>query len=140
MDTIFWILMANAFLSPIVYILSPMHQIRRFRRWKMVREYEKHGSVRSSQAEANYLFEGPPVDLADRNAHLIKTYMVTMFYSPLIPLVILIGVIALIVDYWVSKYMLLRIHARPKKHGVEMFDNLLVWIPRGILLHAVISS
>lgn len=136
-DTIFWILLANALISPVVYIISPLHQLRRFRRWKMVREYDKCGSVQCSQAEANFLFEGPPVDLADRNAHLVKTYIVTMFYAPLLPLVILIGVLAFIIDYWVSKYMLLRIHARPKMHGVELYDNLVVWIPRGILLHAV---
>jgi hypothetical protein len=136
-DSIFWTLTINAIISPLVYIISPSHILKLFKRWRLVKENIKFGAVGLSQDEANKLFEGPQIDLANRNAHLVKTYMVTMFYAPMLPVGILISAVALGLDYWATKYMLLRVHARPKKHGVGIYDSLLDWISRGIFIHAV---
>jgi hypothetical protein len=136
-DTIFWVLINNAIISPILYIINPVYQLKRYRRWRLIRNYKKYGSYMCSQAKANFLFEGPQINLATRNAHLIKTYMVMMLYAPMLPIGILIGAITLVIDYWATKYMLLRVHAWPKKHGVGIYDNLLGWIPWGIYLHIV---
>ena len=44
---------------------------------------------------------------------LIKTMLVTAFYAPLIPLLIPISFFALIIYYWVEKYLIINRYKRP---------------------------
>ena len=73
-----------------------------------------------SQAEANLLFEGPEVDLADRFANVIKTCFLSFFYAPIVPVGLLLGIIAILFDAAVFNFMLLRVHSRPRAHSSEL--------------------
>lgn len=44
---------------------------------------------------------------------LIKTMWITGFYIPLIPIAVPISIAALIICYWVDKYLILRRYKRP---------------------------
>jgi hypothetical protein len=63
---------------------------------------------------------GIPVDMARRNANIMKTFLLAMFYSPILPIVWPVTVLSLIAEYWVSKYLLLRRHSRPETMGNDL--------------------
>jgi hypothetical protein len=66
-----------------------------------------------TQREANKLFEGPPVDVADNISNFMVLVMTCIFYSPIIPLAIPLGFAGSFFTYWVYKYTLLRRHKMP---------------------------
>lgn len=67
-----------------------------------------------SQHEVNQLFEGPNLDMAQRYSNLMLLFSLTMFYTPLIPITPLITCLGGIFQYWIEKYMLLKVHNCPE--------------------------
>jgi hypothetical protein len=81
--------------------------------------------------------QGDPVDMARRNANVMKTFLLGMFYSPMLPIVWPITILGLIGEYWVAKYLLLRRHSRPGNLGNQLDEVILRGIKIGALLFAV---
>lgn len=121
----FNVLLANAIVPPLMTIFDIFYMIKLFKR----REISKQ-SVDSiyTQAEANTLdfifykkikkkkfrvFEGMNLEMWRKYPILIKTMLVTAFYAPLIPLLIPISLFALIIYYWVEKYLIINRYKRP---------------------------
>jgi len=128
------ILIANAVIPPVVMVFGPK------RLWQGVRqclELRKDSKSLLSQAEANSLFEGPPIDMAQRSAVLMKTYLLTLFYTPILPIAYPIAIVALVLQYWSEKYMLLRVHSRPEVLSHELDESMLAFISLGTILYAV---
>ena len=81
-----------------------------------------------TQAEANELFEGPPLDMADQFANTANLILSAIFFHPLLPISIPIALVGLLLNYWVSKYILLRRMRIPDQMSSLMptfFANLL---------------
>lgn len=118
----------NAIFS-IISLIQPEYFIRLYQRWRLQRD--KH-TFNLNQQEANLIFEGPPVDIAEKYAHIQKTMLFTVFYASLLPVGILISLGGLIISYWVDKCMLLRFHYRSQAIGkelaLEMADFLELYI------------
>jgi hypothetical protein len=87
---------------------------------KIKKEKEKGDECQLTQREANTLFEGTPVDAANNISNYMVLIMTCIFYSPIIPLAIPLGMVGSITNYWVYKYMLLRKHKMP-----EMFSDMM---------------
>ena len=60
---IFYIILSGTFVTPLFYIFDPWYLIRLYRR----RTAENNETL--TQEEANKIFEGPPLDLAQRYAN-----------------------------------------------------------------------
>ena len=58
------------------------------------------------QAEANELFEGPRMDMANLVSNTGNLILTCLFYAPLIPITVPIAFFGLILAYWVEKYNL----------------------------------
>lgn len=58
-------------------------------------------------------FEPSDVDMTKRYAYAIRTFIVSLFFCPLMPVMTLVGIFGLLVQYWVDKYMILRWCKRP---------------------------
>lgn len=65
--------------------------------------------------------------MARRNANIMKTLLLGMFYGPVLPLVYPITAFSLVAEYWVSKYCLLRLHRRPENLG-HFLDKVILRI------------
>ncbi|CAE7336575.1 CBP3 [Symbiodinium sp. CCMP2456] len=50
-----------------------------------------------------------------RYANALKTFMCCLLYEPVLPLISLVGLIGLCMQYWMDKYLLLTWYARPSK-------------------------
>ena len=130
MTTLF---ITNAIIPPLHYYLSPMYCIRRYK----MRRAQKKGFI--SQGSANDLFEGPPVNMAKRYANVTKTMLMTFFYAPILPVSFLISGIALFVEYWVDKYLLLRRHARPNRLSGDLANYMTKTIPWAVLVYSIMN-
>jgi hypothetical protein len=56
------------------------------------------------------LFEGPPLDLAQRYANNMKSFMVALVYAPILPAGLILCSIGILFEYWIDKALLLRRH------------------------------
>ena len=52
--------------------------------------------------------------MAVRNAGIMKTYLLTMFYGPILPIAYPIAGLTYVIEYWVDKTILLRRTPRPE--------------------------
>mmetsp|Transcript_19221 Transcript_19221/g.35150 ORF Transcript_19221/g.35150 Transcript_19221/m.35150 type:complete len:1032 (+) Transcript_19221:5159-8254(+) len=128
-----YILLSNAFLQPISYVFSPMYLVRLCKR----RSARKNPYC--TQAEANMIFEGPPVDMAQRYANVMKTFIVTCAFAALIPLGVLFSLFGLILSYWVDKILLLRRHARPSRLSGKLSETMSLFVPWAVLIYAIMT-
>jgi len=60
-------------------------------------------------------FEPSELDTTKRYAYAVRNFLCCLLYSPLMPLILLVGIFGLAAQYWVDKYMLLRWFKRPKE-------------------------
>lgn len=127
------IMISNAVVQPVVYWLNPAYRVQQFVRWRAVGKGDR---ALLSQNEAKKLFEGPELDMPQRYATLMKTYLLTVVYAPMMPLSFIFGLLALCIQYWVDKYMLLRVHARPVRLGHDLDEVMIQIIPVGAVLYA----
>lgn len=127
------IMISNAVVQPVVYWINPAYRVQQFIRWRAVK---KGDMALLSQSEAQKLFEGPELDMPQRYATLMKTYLLTVVYAPMMPFSFLFGLLALCIQYWVDKYMLLRVHARPVRLSHDLDEIMIQVIPVGAMLYA----
>ena len=134
--SVFWLQVLNAGVSPLVHLINPKYQLRRIRRYFAVKA-AKAGELQMTQREANELFMGPNVDLADRFASILKTCCLSLFFAPIVPIGPLIGIVAILIEVGIFNYMLLRVHCRPRKHNVSLVLRAVKWIPWAILVYSI---
>ena len=67
-------------------------------------------------------FKGSPSDIAQRYANVLKTMFLTAFYAVALPWGIALGIVNLILTYWVDKWQLLRRRREPDMIGKEVMD------------------
>lgn len=91
---------------------DPFFQFRRFKRCCAKR---KGANSTMTQAEANTLYEGTTLMMANRWANTANLILTTIFYFPIIPSVSLFCVLGLIGSYWANKYVLLRRNKVPEQ-------------------------
>ncbi|MEE4247734.1 MAG: hypothetical protein V2I33_20215 [Kangiellaceae bacterium] len=130
-NEIYNIILVNAAVSPLVPIFHPLHFLNRFRRWYALRQGKE---CKLTQQQANELFQGIPIDMAKQHANIMKTYLLAMFYGPVLPIAYPITLLSLLGEFWVQKILLIRRHCRPA-HLSNNIDRVMVRVvPVGIIL------
>lgn len=71
MVDIFYNTITISFISPLVYLFNPVYIIKRIR---MYLEEKKGEASKLTQRQANALFEGPPLDMAQRYANTMLLF------------------------------------------------------------------
>jgi hypothetical protein len=118
-----FILIANIFSAPILALVNPAHFYRFWVRRKIRNGSYDETKTIYTQAEANFWFEGPPLDIAQEYANFTKTVMVSLFFMTILPLALILGALAILTAYIVNKYLLLNRYTAPKATGVKInFD------------------
>lgn len=128
-----FVLLSNAFVAPLLYVLSPMYFLKRYKQRKAIK------NPLILQGEANLLWEEPQVDMAQRYANTMKTLIVTLSYAPILPLGVLISIVGIIVQYWVDKMLLIKRHSRPARLSGALSAAMVRIIPFAILIYAIMN-
>ena len=113
----FFILLAINVVTPTLSLFNPFHF------WKLFRfKYEewkgKHSKM--TQREANKLREGVECNLPFYHATTMLTFMITCFYTPLIPMLPIISFFGLLYKFSVEWYIILRRCKLPQEMAEQM--------------------
>lgn len=125
MVDIFYITVSLCFVSPFAYLFNPVHMIKGCRKKNEARKGE---NSRMTQRQANTLFEGPALDMAQRYANTMLLFLMTVFYTYPLPIMPLLTFAGAGFQYWVEKYVLLRRHKTPEQMGsyiAEVFSDMI---------------
>lgn len=106
----FFVFFNNALITPLTYYLDVFYAMKIAKRKKLKKDAEATGMT---QSDANLAFEGTNMDVATRYASLVKTVWMTGLYAPLMPICVPISAIAIIIQYKLDKYLLLRRYKSP---------------------------
>ena len=126
---IHFILLCNAFSTPISKCFDPMLWLR-----KLMRIYIRFKGKKClmTQYNVNYWFENTSIDIAENYAFVTRTLLLAVWYSSVAPLGLIYCLLGLMVNYWLDKYLLLRVHSFPLYQSEEIiykFINNLEVIP-----------
>ena len=137
-DSLFSIYLSNIVVNTLLQIFDPLYILKIFQRWRLRKNLETSNLI---QSEANALFEQPKLNIAFLFSSVLNMMLFSSFYSSLIPLGPLLGIITLFVYYWVYKYLLLRRASTPnlmgKKVAYEMIE-LAEYVPLLLALGDII--
>ena len=118
-DLVYDVTMILAFLAigPLITLFDAVVIIK-----KCTRCYEKSkgDDCKLTQREANELYEGSVIDVENNLSNFLNLILTCLFYSPLVPVAIPIAFIGAVLNYWVTKWMLVYVH----KHPDELSDLL----------------
>jgi len=131
---VYSIMISNALLSPMLYLISPAGLVRWIQRRQAVGEGSK---CMLTQQEANSLMEDLPINMPNLSAGLMKTFLLSLMYAPVLPFGLVIGFVGTLLQYWVNKYMLLRRHCRPVRLSDELDEVMLQFVPLSCGAYAV---
>lgn len=125
MVDIFYNTITISFISPFVYLFNPVYLVNRIR---MCLEERKGESSKMTQRQANQLYEGPALDMAQRYANTMLMFCMCVFYVFPLPVMPLLCFGGASFQYWIEKYILLRRHKIPEQLGATMaqvFSNMI---------------
>ena len=137
MDCIFYNTLSVWFVSPIFYYLDPEYIYQRIKMW--IEEWKGKKS-KLTQRQANDLFMGPNVDMAQRYANTALLLFLTVFYCFPLPIMPALAFFGTVFQYWLEKYLLLRRHRFPEQMGSVMAKTLSNSIPYVLLYNYTPSS
>lgn len=102
-----YLIVAISIIEPLSVYFDVFYMIRKLRRWKEKRLGE---DSKMNQSEANELFKGNKLDMANRLSNTANLLLVCIFYAPMMPLAPIVGCFGMFLSYWIEKYLLLRRH------------------------------
>lgn len=112
------IFLSNAFVSPSVWFLNISYILAVWRRKKYEKEYGDEQEVLITQRELNAQFENPSMDISFKYSYICKTFLMSVFYMPILPIGTIISIIGITIAYLIEKFNLLHTYKRP-----EMLDE-----------------
>ena len=136
---IMFLQLTEMIVSPLSYLFGPLYMFKLWKRRKVVESAEE-GFVGMTQSQANLLWEGTEVDMAQRYANIVKMLIVGFMFAPLFPLSLALAFGGVFLHYWADKYMLLRVHVRPKLFGKDLSDKMIKWIPVLLLVYCISNA
>ena len=134
MEDIFSNTFSVSIISPLIYLFDVEYIIKRIR---MCREEWLGNKSKMTQRQANKLFEGPPLDMAQRYADTMLLFSIVLFYAFPLPILSLLGVIGSCMQYGIEKWTLIKRHKYPEQMGATMADVFTRMIPFFCLLYSM---
>lgn len=123
------IIAADAFLGPLIRVLNIGGNIKYF-----------YGTANAKTQESlESMFKGTSWMLAERFSDMSKTIYVTLFFAALAPIAYLLCAIAMVANYCVDKYLLLRVWQVPPNLDASIVKTTRAHIAFFVLLHIVVS-
>lgn len=107
------ILLSNAFSTPLYKLFDPVYFLKKILQFYI--RYKK--DVNITQIECNEIFESHYIDLAENYAYVTRTLYLSTWYASVAPLGIIFSIVGLIFNYWLDKYLLLRVYSYPQNQN-----------------------
>lgn len=131
-----YIMLFNIITPPMSNFLNPFHLMRWMKRRSIINTGK---NCTFTQKEANFWFEGPPFDIAQRYANHTKTIMISLFFMPMLPLSLVAGALGMLTAHVTEKYLVYRRHTSPQATGPKLCYAMFRFFDIVILVYAVSS-
>ena len=95
---VFFNLVILCFITPWIYVLSFPIIMKKVLIWKHKKNKEK---CKLTQRELNTLYEGPNLEIAKWYSEILLILALAIFYTPLFPMMPLIGLLGILTHYWI---------------------------------------
>lgn len=138
----------SMFTSSVFDLLNPFYFYRKFKRWyydREIRQSYKNNSV--VQYDLNAASEGQIFSISDKYCFLFKLISVVFFFQTIMPYLHIMGVIELLITYWVQKYILVKRAQRPKDIAFNFslamtrgFDVTIIIMTVGFLVFKIVLT
>ena len=79
---------------------------------------------RLTQFEVNNLFEGHNIDIAENYSFVIRLLYLSFWYASVAPIGMIFCFLGLLTNYWMDKYMLLRVNCFPENINEEIVKKV----------------
>jgi len=120
-ESVFYMAVTNALLSPALKLFDYRNLFRMCRKWYYCSPKHK---LYSNQKALNHLFDGKNFEVGTEYIYPIKTMVFTSLYLSLQPAIAVVSMIGIALMYWVNKYVLLKRSQRPPP-GTEIVHDTL---------------
>lgn len=127
-DTVMSIAINDMIITPLDRLL-PFRGLPKF----IMRRFTNPITSRMTEKELADVYAGPDFRIAHRYTDVYTTVVFALLYSPLVPLVSLVGVASLILQYWADKICLLRIAERPVWQSEKLADQSATLLPLALV-------
>jgi hypothetical protein len=114
-EYIFNQLLTNIFLGPFMHLFDPFFIMRILRRRSAVSKIKNNEFPDLNQKDLNQLHEPNGAGINGRYSAVVRTFFVSCFFFEIVPSCMFVTVIYLCVQFWVDKYMLLRLYQKSPK-------------------------
>ncbi|CAI2383230.1 unnamed protein product [Moneuplotes crassus] len=123
---VFWNTFSVCFIGPLLYLLDPAYLYKLYR---ISSEKKKGDQSILTQRQANLLFEGPQIDMAQRYSNSMLLLCLAMMYSYLFPIIPMLALFGVIFQYQIEKYLLLNRHKLPVQIGSTLSKFYVGFMP-----------
>jgi len=124
----------NAFVKPWLRLLGPVLYFAR--KWWVSRKL-KAGKSTLTQEAANETFQLPEIDMAIWYSDALTKFMLALMYTPLIPAAAPVFCAGFVLDYWIAKFILLRLASTPNQLNGALALKMMEFVKFSILLYSV---
>lgn len=118
------ILLTNAISTPLYKAFDPVYFLKVFAK----KYIEVSGKTNITQLECNQIFEGHYVDLAENFAYVTRTLYLSCWYGSVAPLGLVFSMVGLVFNYWLDKYLLLRMYSLPPNQNEKIIYKVVDYL------------
>jgi hypothetical protein len=124
---VFFIIIINSLLNPLLWLSNFKMQIKHYMRGKMLAQgiLRKETST-MTQKEVNDLFENHEIDFGQKFSHICNIVLIVFFYLPVFPIGVPIAMAGLCFAFYVEKYNILRHYNRSKMEDPTVVKALVI--------------
>lgn len=79
-----------------------------------------------TQSYINKLWEGYTISNADNYAYATRILFITTWFAHIAPLGVIFSLVGLLMDYWVGKFLLLRVYRKPETISIEIAEPIML--------------
>ncbi len=124
------VLLADAIINPTLRLLDVAGTFRRY----VLAPYAE------TDEAAKHLCQGTDWFLSERYTDMIKSMLMSFFYSALFPLGFFYTAASMFYAFWVDKYLLLRIYKNKPPTGAKLSNLTRVFTAIIVLIHCIITA
>ena len=81
--------------------------------------------------------EGQPIDVENNISNFMNMILSCMFYSSILPHAIPLALVGCFLNYWITKYMLTRLHKMPEEFSELLTTYFANTLPYTMLIWAI---
>lgn len=121
-NDVFYNFISVAFVQPLLYYFNITYYISIIIR----KLHIKKGQMsKLNQRQANAMFSGPAVDMAQRHANTVALLLFTVFYIPILPVAPFFAVAGALFSFWVDRVLCF---LNISMHCSEDIELLKLWV------------